>query len=46
LNAVSYTKIRAQETKAKLVCRLLLEKKKHTINTNKRLLRTDKLKET
>src|SRR5660398_251359 len=27
---VSYTHLRAHETKAKLVCRLLLEKKKHT----------------
>ena len=30
---VSYTHLRAHETKANLVCRLLLEKKKHTHTT-------------
>ena len=34
-DAVSYTHLRAHETKANLVCRLLLEKKKKTNKTNK-----------
>ena len=29
---VSYTHLRAHETEADLVCRLLLEKKKYTVN--------------
>ena len=35
---VSYTHLRAHETPEHLVCRLLLEKKKKTNNTNKRIL--------
>ena len=34
LNAVSYTHLRAHETVLDLVCRLLLEKKKHLIHTH------------
>src|SRR5660397_278844 len=34
--AVSYTHLRAHETKANIVCRLLLEKKKQTTNKNKK----------
>ena len=34
---VSYTHLRAHETKANLVCRLLLEKKKKKKKTNKRV---------
>src|SRR5659263_719517 len=33
---VSYTHLRAHETRHDLVCRLLLEKKKHTRNYNKK----------
>ena len=33
--AVSYTHLRAHETKANLVCRLLLEKKKNKKNKNR-----------
>ena len=36
VGAVSYTQLRAHETKANLVCRLLLEKKKSTPSTKKR----------
>ena len=32
-NTVSYTHLRAHETKANLVCRLLLEKKKYSRNS-------------
>ena len=32
--AVSYTHLRAHETVLDLVCRLLLEKKKHTLNSH------------
>ena len=32
--AVSYTHLRAHETVLDLVCRLLLEKKKHTLSTD------------
>src|SRR5660398_300983 len=35
LEAVSYTHLRAHETKANLVCRLLLEKKKKKLNNKK-----------
>src|SRR5660398_22582 len=35
VNPVSYTHLRAHETKANLVCRLLLEKKKQKKNKNK-----------
>ena len=34
ISAVSYTHLRAHETKANLVCRLLLEKKKKKNNKN------------
>ena len=34
LMSVSYTHLRAHETVLDLVCRLLLEKKKHTTNDN------------
>src|SRR5660398_307539 len=41
IDPVSYTHLRAHETKANLVCRLLLEKKK---NTTKRKQRNDQHK--
>src|SRR5660397_274432 len=49
---VSYTHLRAHETKANLVCRLLLEKKKKTINNDqiylyeKKIIKTEQTKRT
>ena len=42
--AVSYTHLRAHETKAKLVCRLLLEKKKKRTNTGQLFMETSRYK--
>src|SRR5660397_294433 len=44
---VSYTHLRAHETKANLVCRLLLEKKKKKKNkNNKKILKNKKTQKT
>jgi len=44
IRPVSYTHLRAHETKANLVCRLLLEKKKKTTQTNTRQKTLSKIK--